>query len=79
MTKRYHHMGDVFAAIRNREQSRGTDLKHMISAFRIVRGFAQSFRGRGPFEVDDELIVAWVDNMFEGAGNARDGAVRERP
>ena len=79
MSKRYHHMGDVFAAIRNREQSRGIDLEHIIPAFRIVRAFAQSFRGRGPFEVDDELIVAWVDTLFESAGNARDGAAREKP
>jgi hypothetical protein len=75
MGKRYHHMGDVFAAIRDRERRRRVEVQEMLSAFRIVTGFARSFEGRGPVEVDDRSITAWIDGLFGAAeGGLRSGA-----
>jgi hypothetical protein len=67
MAKRYRHMGDVFAAIRNRERRERVDVRGILSAPRIVTRFARSFGGRKPFEVDDESIAAWIQGLFDGA------------
>ena len=64
MAKRYYSMGDVFAAVRNREQSERVDVQNMIPASRIARGFAQAFNCKGPFCVSDKLIAKWIDRLL---------------
>jgi len=72
VSKRYHDMGDLFATIRNRERHARVEAHDALSVLRIVTGFAKSFRGRGPSEVDDESIAAWIEGLFDGNSRSFD-------
>jgi len=59
----YDSMADVLAGIRRLEKGLGIPSGMDASPFEVLSRFAADFHGRGPAELDDGELAAWIAEL----------------